>query len=244
MRKLMSYTLALVVLVPTFSSASLAEDKQAKVTLERALKAVGGLRRLGTLKRPMLWMDRGTYYGEGNGIPFIAQYAAKWPNWYRREIEGFGVFTASGKKAWESRNTQAAQELAGARLAERLKQVRMAWASYLFPLAEKAYTLTTIDGIEVNGRPTVGIKASHADGGDFKFYFDKETYLLAKTECMVVSPQHGTDPVLREVFYSGRSSYGPSKYKIKLAGKLFIEGQTIDRKVAATLDPAHFEAPK
>ena len=35
-----------------------------------------------------------------------------------------------------------------------------------------------------------------------------------------------------------------SKYKINLDGKLFVEGQTIDRKVAATLNPEHFEEPK
>ncbi len=243
MRKLMLFTLALAIGVPAFSTVGRAEDEPAKETLERALKAVGGLGRLGILKRPMMWMERGTFYGDGEGVPYIAQYAVKWPDWYRQEIENAFTITVSGKKAWVS-VAAGVQKLAGAQLEDRLKRVRLAWAQYLFPLTEKAYTLSTIDGIEVNGRPTVGIKASHADGGDFKFYFDKETYLIAKTEAMVISPQHGPDPVLREAFYSGRSSYVPSKHKIILDGKLFIEGETNYRKVAATVDPAHFEEPE
>ncbi len=130
------------------------------------------------------------------------------------------------------------QKLAGAELEERLKQVRLAWAERLFPLTDEAYTLSTIDGIEVSGRPTVGIKASHADGGDSRFYFDKETYLIAKIEAMVISPQHGPDPVLREAFYTGRTSYGPSKFKLIYDKKLFVEGETVDYKVARLWTPS------
>ena len=191
----------------------------------------------------MMWMERGTYYGEGEGVPFVAQYAAKWPDWYRQEIENAFAITVSGKKAWVS-SAAGVQKLAGAELEERLKQVRLAWAERLFPLTDEAYTLSTIDGIEVNGRPTVGIKASHADGGDSRFYFDKETYLIAKIEAMVISPQHGPDPVLREAFYTGRTSYGPSKFKLIYDKKLFVEGETVDYKVGATLDPQHFEEPR
>jgi len=232
----------LVIGVPIFPSAGLAEDGRAKETLQRALNAVGGLERLGTLKNQTMWMETGTYYGEGQGMPYIAQYASKWPDWFRQEIEGVFTITTSGKQAWAS-GAGGVQKLTGAQLKEQLKQVRLTWAERLFPMAEKAYTLTTIDGIDVNGRPTVGIKANHAEGGDFKFYFDKETYLLAKTEAMVVSPQHGPDPVLREAFFTGHSSYGPS-YKINLDGKRFVDGKTVYRKVAATLDPELFEEPE
>ena len=70
--------------------------------LQRAIKAAGGAGRIGALKTPMMWMEKGTYYGQGEGMPYIAQYAAKWPDWYRQEIEGKFVITVNGDKAWVS----------------------------------------------------------------------------------------------------------------------------------------------
>ena len=36
----------------------------------------------------------------------------------------------------------------------------------------------------------------------------------------------------------------PSKYKLYYDKKLFVEAETIDYKVFATLDPKHFDEPK
>lgn len=95
------------------------------------------------------------------------------------------------------------QKLDGRQLEEMLKQIRLAWTERLFPLTDKAYRLSKIDGVEINGRPTVGIKAIHADGRDIEFFFAQETYLIAKIETMVISPRHGPEPVLREAIYKG-----------------------------------------
>ena len=239
--------LVLAIGVPAFASSELPEDKEAKEILQRAIKAVGGERTLARLKSPMMWMERGTFYGMGQGVPYVRQYAAKWPDWYRQEIENVFTITVSGKKAWMS-SAAGVQKLAGAQFEERMKQVRVAWAERLFPLTDKAYKLSTIDGIQVDGRATIGIKASHADNRDIRFFFDKETYLIAKIETMVISPQHGLDPVLSEAFYTDHKSFGgvkmPSKYKLIYDKKLFVEAETIDYKIAATLDPKQFEAPK
>ena len=248
MRKLMLFTLTMAIGVTTFMSKGLAEDEDdAEKIVQHAIKAVGGERRLAILKSPMMWMERGTFYGMGEGLPYVAQYAAKWPDLFRQEIEDAFTITVNKDKAWMS-SAAGVRKLAGAQLDERLKQVRVAWAERLFPLMDKAYKLSTIDGIGVDGRPTMGIKASHADGRDIKFFFDKETYLIAKIETMVISPQHGPEPVLSETFYSDHKSFGgvtmPSKYKLKYNQKLFVEGETIDYKVAATLDPEHFEKPE
>ena len=218
-------------------------DDEARKILQLAIKANGGDGSIRALKTPMMWMQTGTYYGEGEGIPYVGQYAAKWPDWYREEIEGALTITASGEHAWVS-SPAGLQILDGAQLEERLEQTRLAWAERLFPLTDKAYTLSRIDGMEVNGRQTVGIAASRARGRDIKFYFDKETYLIAKIETMVVSPQHGSEPVLREAFYTGRTSYAPAKFKLIYDKKLFFEGETIDYKIGATLNPKHFEIPE
>ena len=94
----------------------------------------------------------------------------------------------------------------------------------------------------------MAINASHLDQRDMKIFFDKETYLIAKTETMVISPQHGPDPVLSEAYYTDHKSFSgvtmPSKVRLFYNKKLFVEAETIDYKMAATLDPQHFEKPK
>jgi hypothetical protein len=240
-------TLALVICTATFVSIGRAEDNDAREILRRATGAMGGEGALARLKSPMMWMERGTYHGSGQAADYIGQYAAKWPHWYRQEIENAVTNTISGEKAWMSTG-EGVQNVEGVWLIERLKQVRVAWAVRLFPLKDEAYTLSAIDGIEVDGRATVGIKASHADGRDIKLFFDKQTYLIAKLETTTLSPGHGPDPVSSEVFYSGHRSFGgvtmPSKFKLFYDGELFVEAETIDYKMFATLDPQHFEPPQ
>jgi hypothetical protein len=237
-----------LVVVPVFTSVGRAADDDAKAILSLAMKAAGGEPSLGRLKAQTMWMERGTYYGEGDKrTPFIAQYSSKWPDWYRREIEGVSTFTASGDKAWASKADKV-QKFEGDRLKDAQHQVRAAWATRLFPLTGKDYTLGTIDGIDVDGKPTLGIKASHTGGPDIKFYFDKNTYLLAKMETLAIIPEHGSSPVLSEAYYTDYKGFGggmmPSKFKLYRDKKLFADGETVDYKVFATLDPKLFEAPK
>lgn len=245
-RKLLLSTLLVTIGILSFASNGRAEGEEAHEILQLAIKAVGGESNLARLKSPMMWMERGTFHGMGEGVPFVGQYAAKWPDWYRQEIENAFTITVSGDKAWVAGAT-GVRQLAGAQLEERMTQIRVAWAERLFPLADKPYKLSTIAGIEVGARATVGIKASHPDHRDVKFYFDRETYLIAKIETMVVSPQHGPKPVLSEAFYTAHKSFGgvklPSKYKLMYDKKLFVEAETIDYKFGATLDPKHFAAP-
>ena len=129
-----------------------------------------------------------------------------------------------------------------------MTQARVAWAERLFPLANEPYKLSKIAGVEIDGKSTVGFNASHPDGRDIKFYFDAKTFLIAKIETEVISPQLGSEPVLSESFYSEHKSYGgiimPSKLTLKYDKRFFVEGTTIDYKMAATLDPEHFVAPE
>ena len=246
-RQLKLFTLASAFCVPTVASNGLAEERSAREILQRAIDSAGGDRALATLESPMMWMERGTSHGMGESVPFVAQYAAKWPGWYRQEVEHQFTLTTSAENAWVSVGADS-KLLEGAQRKELLTQARMIWAERLFPLKANVYTLSVIDGIQVDGRPTNGIMARHADGRDMKFFFDKQTNLIAKIETTAISPQHGPDPVLSEAYYSHHKTFGgvrmPSKRRVYYDGKLFLEAETVDYKVAATLDPSHFAAPE
>lgn len=191
-----------------------------------------------------MWMERGTFHGMGQPVPFVGQFAARWPDWHRQEIENAFAITVNGEQAWVTTPT-GKQRLERTKLQEQLTQVRVAWAQRLFPLTEDSYRLEMIDGIDVNGRPTVGIIAHHADGRDVRFFFDKQSMLIAKIETMVISPQTGPDPVRSEAIFEAHRSFGgikmPSKYRLFYDGTLFVESETVDYKMGATLDPRQFE---
>lgn len=243
MRTVVLSVVALVIAMTTLTTQCLAEDQAAKETLRRAIAAAGGQGRLGTLKAPTMWMEKGTYHGGGKPVPFIAQSASKWPNWYRQEIENAYAVGVNGDRAFLS-GPRGKRELAGDELNEQLARARQAYAMFLFPLAGEDYSLRSIWGVDIDGRPTVGIKASHRSGRDANFYFDKETYRLIKIKTVVVTPQTGPEPVTSETFFSDHRSFGgamlPAKYRLVYDGNLFAEGETVDVKVRATLDPQWF----
>ena len=213
MRRIKISNLALLIVLTAMVSQGVAEDQEAKDNLRRALAAVGGEGRLSTLKAPTQWMEKGFYHGDGQPVPFIAQYASKWPNWYRQKIENTYSIGINGDKAFMS-GPDGVRVLTGDELKERLTQARIAWALFLFPLTGDEYSVSSIPGIKVDGRPTIGIKAGHSDGRNANFYFDKENYLIAKIETVVVTPQTGPDPVKSEAFYWDHKSFGGATMRI------------------------------
>lgn len=156
------------------------------------------------------------------------------------------MITANGDKVWAS-SANGVRLLEGDLLRERLGQIKTDWAMMLFPLTDPSCTLSRIDGIEVNGQATDGLSVSHADHRDLKFYFDRKTYRIAKCETTMIVPEHGAEPVLAEWFCEAHGSFVgglPSKVKLVVNQKLYIETETVAVKLGATVDPDFFEVPE
>lgn len=242
---MMKYMLLLVLFAASTPCIAKESDAAAKETFRKAIDAAGGEGRFNTIKAPTMWMETGTYYGTGEGIPFVAQYASYWPKrWYRQLIEGQFAIGVAGEQVtmFKGRDTEG-QKLSGEIHKAALHSARVGWAQLLYPLSDDNYTLTNIPGVEVEGKPTVGIKAVHKSGSEVLLYFDRSTSLLTKTQAMVFA-QEKDGLVKSENFFSDHKSFGgvklPSKYKILYDGKLFVEGETTAIKTHATIDPAWF----
>ena len=240
----------LLITLAAIPAPSIAKEKDqvADENFRRAITAAGGEDRLNTIKAPTMWMETGTYYGMGAGTPFVAQYASYWPKrWYRQLIEGqFAMGVAGDQVTMFMGGGTDGQKLSGPMREGALHRTRVAWAQLLYPLIEDEYTLSNIPGVDVEGKPTVGIKAVHNSGSEIMLYFDKSTFLLTKTEAKVAAPEMGGKLVKSETFFWDHKSFGgaklPSKYKIQYDGKLIVEGETAAIKVHATIDPAWFGA--
>ena len=75
--------LIMLALMPSLSIAK-EKDQVAEDNFRKAITAAGGEDRFKTIEAPTMWMETGTYYGMGEGTPFVAQYATYWPKrWYR-----------------------------------------------------------------------------------------------------------------------------------------------------------------
>jgi len=222
------------------------KDPVAEANFRKAIAAAGGQGRFNTIKAPTMWMETGTYYGMGEGVPFVAQYATYWPRrWYRQFIEGQFAIGVAGKQVtlFKGDDPQG-QKLSGPTHKAALHQTRVSLAGLLYPLTEDEYKLSNIPGVDVEGKPTIGIRAVHDSGSEVTLYFDKSTFLLTKIEAKVTAHEQGDKLVKSETFYSDHKSFGgvklPSKYKILYDGKLFVEGETTAIKTHATIDPAWF----
>lgn len=222
------------------------KDKVAEETIRKAITAAGGEGRFNTLKAPTMWMETGTYYGMGGEVPFVAQYASYWPKrWYRQLIEGqFAMGVAGDQVTVFMGNNRVGQKISGPRAAGALHQARVSMAPLLYPLLEEDYKLSSSPGVEVEGKPTVGIKAVHNSKSELKLYFDKSSYLLVKTEAKIALQEQDGKIVNSETFFRDHQSFGgaklPSKYRILYDGELIVEGEHTAIKTHATIDPAWF----
>src|SRR5712692_2340260 len=78
------------------TGAAWAEEKpEAKAVIAKALKAMGGEDKVAKFKAHT-WKEKGTYYGMGDGIAYTATYAVQWPDKFRMDIEGYGLFVSNG----------------------------------------------------------------------------------------------------------------------------------------------------
>lgn len=240
------YILLVVLGAMPFTSLAAEKDQVAEANFRKAIRAAGGERRFNTIKAPTMWMEKGTYHAIGKDVPFVAQYASYWPKrWYRQLVEGQVATGVAGEQVTLfNRGSTKGRKLSGPRLESAMHQIRIARAQLIYPLMEDDYRLANIPGLDVEGRPTVGIKAVHSSGSEILLYFDRRTFLLTKTEAEVKATQLNGKRVKVETFLSDHKPFGgaklPSKYRTFFDGKLFLESERVAVKSHATIDPAWF----
>src|SRR5262249_6382500 len=86
-------------LVLAVTSSSRADDKDCRAILAKAMQAVGGEEQLAKYKA-LTWKEKGTFYGQGNALPYTGNYAVQWPNQFRMEIVGVFTLVLNGDKGW------------------------------------------------------------------------------------------------------------------------------------------------
>jgi outer membrane lipoprotein-sorting protein len=222
-----------------------AEDSgDAKGVIEMAIKAAGGEEKLAKIKA-MTWKEKGTFYGMGDGLPYMGTYAVQWPDKYKMEIENVFAIVVNGDKGWVKQGD--ATDMSKEQLDEAKEERYAGYVSTLIPLKDSAYNLALIGEAKVADHPAVGVKVTHAGHREVKLYFDKESGMLVKMEHNVKDEMQGGKEIDQASIFSDFKDVDgvklPHKVLIMREGKKFVEAEDFDIKPAEKLDAGVFAKP-
>jgi hypothetical protein len=237
----------------TLAGASRADDqKEMRLVLDKAIKAAGGEEKLGKLAA-QTFKVKGKFYGMGEGIDYTGDFAVQLPDKMRFEIavevNGMKFSFAQGidgDKGWVKMQDKA-EDAGKDALAELKEELHASQAESLLPLKENRFRLEPLGEVKVNGKPAVGVRASHKGRRDINLFFDKETWLLVKSERVVKDLMAGDQEFTHETFYSDYKDVNgtkqPTKLLINRDGKKDLDGEITDVEAKEKLDDATFAKP-
>jgi hypothetical protein len=249
MKRFSAWVLAAGVLLGFTGTASADADKDAKAILDKAIKAMGGEEKLGTLKA-FTWKTKGTITFGGNDNPFTGQTTAQGLDHYRAEFEGDfggnmvkGVTVINGDKGWRKIGEMAMDiDVAVEKRNIYLQLV----PQMLLPLKEKSFKIEPAGEEKVGDKPALGLKIIGPDGKDFTLYFDKETGLPVKQVAKVTGFMG--DEFTQETSYGNYKDFGgikkATKIESKRNGEKFVDIEFTDFKVLDKVDPKTFAEPE
>ena len=232
-------------LVMAIASSTIADDAAAaKEIVEKAIEANGGTEKLEKYNA-MTFKSKGTFYGMGGEAPFTGNYAFQFPDQFLMNIENVFTIVVDGDQGWVkvAGNTI---DMTKDQIKETQEQLHAGVVTTLVPLLEDKYTLSTLGETEVDGKPTVGIKVSSKDHRDVKIYFNKDDYMLTKSEYMVLSEEEGKEVNQEELYRDYKKVDGvpvPQKSTIYRDGKKYVESEMFDIELKESLEKSIFAKP-
>lgn len=244
----LSTLFALIVPITAFADS----DKDALEIVDKAIAAHGGADKLRKAKGET-WKAKGVMTAGGMSMAYNADYVFAGPDKFRfdinLEIAGMKMKLAvatDGKVAWEQMGPQL-QVMAKEKQTEFDHNVYVMNLSYLLPLKEKMYTLTTLGESKVGAQTVVGIKVARDGKRDVNMYFEKSTGLLAKTSSMV-NDEFEKKEMLQETLMTGYREKDGVKVFDKLTiirgGKTYIVEEMMEQKALEKVDERLFAKPE
>ena len=240
--------LFLAVAVAAFAGAA-ARGQEARETIDRAVRAVGGSSKLDKLK-VMTYTARGTIASPAGDVAATREVMAQWPDLYRStfglilgDVKQQVTIALQGDRGWRAVGAQAddlgLEETQVVRI-----DVYVAWLTTLRPLTDGSATLAAIPGATVNGRATVGVKATNRGRPDVSLYFDKETGLLVKA---AFSTREAGVQIQKESVFADHKDFGGVKLPTRQTdfqnGKKAAEWTVTGYQFPDKIDRAKFAKP-
>jgi hypothetical protein len=243
MRKIVCAWTGFVLLLASVNFVQSGEEKDARAIINKAIKAVGGEAKL---PRAMTWKEKGTYYGMGDGLDYTGIYSVQWPGQFRMEIEGVFAIVIDGDKGWMQAGGET-KDMKKEELALHQFNHRAGWISSLVALKDKEFQLKTAPDAKVGDKAAAVVLVSRKDYPDVKLYFSKDSGLLIKSEFKTKAAEQEFKEVTQSAYYSNHKVVDganlPHKLVVKRDGKVFVEAEVVEMKLAAKLDAKVFAKP-
>jgi hypothetical protein len=223
-----------------------ASEKEARLLVERAIKAQGGADGL-TKALQCKRTDTGTQALLGRDLPFVSKVTRSLPGKVRLQIDldkkVKTTIVLNGETAWQTEGGPAVR-LQAQRVKELQEEAYVWWLATLVPLTRTGFTLSSIPGVKVQGEDTAGVKVVRKGRAETRMYFLKRNGLLAKVERRVTEAGQGVD---KEYFYSGYKDQGGvklhTKELVKVNGRKWTEFTISDTSFPAKIEPGAYAKP-
>jgi hypothetical protein len=232
-------------------TARAADAKDAKATLDKAIKALGGEKKLSKVKA-MTWKTKGKLIFGDNENEFTVETTAQGLTHIRTIFKGeFGgnevksVTVLAGEKGWRQVGDTTTKfnkmALANEKRTVYLQMVPIT----LVPLKGKGFKVAADGEEKVGGKPAVRLKITGPDGKTFTLSFDKKSGLPVKQVAKVFDI-FGKE-FTQVTTYADYKDFGGIKKATKLEagrdGKTFMKAEVSGFKVLDKVDAKTFAAP-
>jgi hypothetical protein len=228
------------------------EDKDTNAILDKAIKALGGEEKLGTVKA-VTWKGKGKINFGGNENEFTSQATVQGLDKYRGEFEGDfggnkvqGVTVVNGDKGWRKFGDNKMDLDKDGLANEKRNLALQIIPATVLPLKQKEFKVEAAGEEKVGDKPAVAIKVTGPDGKDFKLYFDKESGLPVRLIAKVVG--FDGQEFTQETTLGNYKDFGGRKRATKIEnkrdGEKFVEVEITEFKVLDKVDPKTFAEPE
>jgi negative regulator of sigma E activity len=229
-----------------------ADEKEAKATIDKAIKAMGGEEKLTGIKA-FSAKGKGQIALEGNDYDFTFEMTTKGIDQYRSsyevEVDGKkfdGVTVLDGDKGWKKEAGEV-KKLDGEALAVEKRNAYLDVVPILIvPLKHNGFKLDSASDEKIGDKAVAVVRVTGPEGKEFTLYFDKESGLPVKMNGLVTDGQ-GEEAMHETTFEEYKDFDGikvATRSRIRRGDKRYIEVEGMELKVLANVEPETFVEPK
>jgi hypothetical protein len=247
------FGIAFVAILTLSLGASIrADDENAKATLDKAIKALGGEEKLAKIET-FTSKSKGKFIINGSDNAFTSHVTVSGLDQYRSEFEGdfngnaLKISTVlKGQKGWRKIGDEIMEMDEGQVANEKRSIYLMVIPTTLIALKDKKFEIASAGEEKVGDKPATGIKAKGPDGKDFTIYFDKESGVPVKLIANVTGFM-GEEFKMETSFANYKEFDGiqkATKVASKRDGETFLDAELTEFKVVDKVDASTFDQPK
>jgi hypothetical protein len=251
MRQLLGVMLG-VTLAAGFLTSARAGDEAAQVTIEKAIKALGGEEKLAKAEA-FTWKSKGKFTIAGVDNKFASQVTVSGLDQYRSEFEGElngnpvkRITVLKGEKGWRKEGNQLLEMDKDQVANEKRFIYLMIVPTTLVALKSKNFAIGEASEEKVGDKPAVGIKGKGPDGKDFTIYFEKESGVPIKLVTKLTGVM-GEEFTIATSFGNYKDFDGiqkATKIESSRDGEKFLDAELTEFKVIANVEASTFDQPK